>query len=155
VAYGLDARVDSALARGSSRTTILEGLQQSFGFPAHPSSDPFTVERIEVLEGPASIVFRQCPVAVVEKMVSECRRPEQATELLLQYGTLNRKQVAIDTTGPLTRDGNWLYCVVAVARDSGTQVDHVDDDRLELMPSITWQPSDDLEWTLLANIQRD
>ncbi|MDY3198784.1 MAG: TonB-dependent siderophore receptor, partial [Pseudomonadaceae bacterium] len=52
-------------------------------------------------------------------------------------------------------DGNWLYRVVAVARDSGTQVDHVDDDRLVLMPSITWQPSDDLEWTLLANIQRD
>src|SRR5690554_8179128 len=88
-------------------------------------------------------------------MVSKRPRAEQATELQLQYGTWNRKQVAIDTTGPLTRDGNWLYRVVAVARDSGTQVAHVDDDRLVLMPSITWEPSDDLERTLLANIQRD
>lgn len=154
-AYGLDARVDSALVRGSSPTTFLDGLQQSFGHYTNTRSDPFTLERIEVLKGPASMLYGQSPVAGVVNMVSKRPRAEQATELQLQYGTWNRKQVAIDTTGPLTRDGNWLYRVVAVARDSGTQVDHVDDDRLVLMPSITWQPSDDLEWTLLANIQRD
>src|SRR5690554_4121828 len=154
-AYGLDARVDSALVRGSSPTTFLDGLQQSFGHYTNTRSDPFTLERIEVLKGPASMLYGQSPVAGVVNMVSKRPRAEQATELQLQYGTWNRKQVAIDTTGSLTRDGNWLYRVVAVARDSGTQVDHVDDDRLVLMPSITWQPSDDLEWTLLANIQRD
>src|SRR5690606_35259691 len=91
----------------------------------------------------------------VVNMVSKRPRAEQAIELQLQYGTWNREQVAIDTTGPLTRDGNWLYRVVAVARDSGTQVDHVDDDRLVLLPSITWQPSDDLQGTLLATPQPD
>src|SRR5690606_20841345 len=62
-AYGLDARVDSALVRGSSPTTFLDGLQQSFGYYTNTRSDPFTLERIEVLKGPASMLYAQNPVA--------------------------------------------------------------------------------------------
>ena len=154
-AYGLDARGDSALIRGSRPTLFLDGLQQSFGSYTNTRPDPFTLERIEVLKGPASMLYGQSPVGGLINMVSKRPQPRQQTELQLQYGTHDRKQVAFDSTGPLTEDGNWLYRIVAIARDSGTQVDHVDDDRLVLMPSITWQPTDDLEWTLLANIQRD
>ena len=154
-AYGLDTRTDSQLIRGSLPATFLDGLQQSFGYYTNSRSDPFTLERIDVLKGPASMLYGQSPVGGLVNLVSKRPRNQQQTELQLQYGTFDRKQLAIDSTGPLTRDGNWLYRVVAVARDSSTQVDHVDDDRLVLMPSITWQPNDRLEWTLLANFQRD
>ncbi|WP_193074100.1 TonB-dependent siderophore receptor [Pseudomonas sp. FME51] len=154
-AYGLDARGDSALIRGSSPAAFLDGLQQSFGSYTNTRPDPFALERVEVLKGPASMLYGQSPVGGLVNLVSKRPQSRQQTELQLQYGTHDRKQIAIDSTGPLTDDGNWLYRVVAIARDSGTQVDHVDDDRLVLMPSITWQPTDNLEWTLLANIQRD
>lgn len=154
-AYGLDARGDSALIRGSSPAVFLDGLQQSFGSYTNTRPDPFTLERIEVLKGPASMLYGQSPVGGLVNLVSKRPQARQQTKLQLQYGTHDRKQIAIDSTGPLTDDGNWLYRIVAIARDSNTQVDHVQDDRLVLMPSITWQPSDNLEWTLLANIQRD
>lgn len=154
-AYGLDTRVDSSMIRGSNAALFLDGLQRSFGHYTNTRPDPFTLERIEVLKGPASMLYGQSPVGGLVNMVSKRPQAQQHTELQLQYGTWDRKQVAIDSTGPLTRDGNWLYRIVAIARDSSTQVDHVDDDRLLLMPSITWQPTDNLEWTLLANIQRD
>ena len=48
-----------------------------------------------------------------------------------------------------------MYRLVAIQRDSDTQVDHVKDNRQVLMPSLTWRPTEDIDWTLLANIQRD
>lgn len=154
-AFGLDARGDSSKIRGSTPVFFLDGLQQAFGNYTNTRTDPFTLERLEVLKGPSSMLYGQSPVGGLINMVSKRPRDEQRTELQLQYGTHDRKQIAIDSMGPLNDEGTLLYRVVAIARDSQSQVDYVKDDRLVLMPSITWRPTDDIEWTLLANIQRD
>src|SRR5690606_18568205 len=117
--------------------------------------DPFTLERIEVLRGPSSMLYGQSPVGGLVNMVSKRPREEQSTELQVQYGSFDRKQIAVDSTGPLNDERSLLYRVVAIQRDSDTQVDHVKDNRLLLMPSLTWRPSEDFEWTLLANVQKD
>lgn len=154
-AFGLDARGDSSKIRGSTPAFFLDGLQQTFGNYTNTRTDPFTLERLDVLKGPSSMLYGQSPVGGLINMVSKRPRDEQRTELQLQYGTHDRKQIAIDSTGPLNDEGTLLYRVVAITRDSQSQVDYVKDDRLVLMPSITWRPTDDIEWTLLANIQRD
>ena len=154
-AYGLDSRGDFAQIRGSSPQQMLNGLQQSFGYYNNTRVDPFTLERIEVLRGPSSMLYGQSPVGGLVNMVSKRPREEQSTELQVQYGSFDRKQIAVDSTGPLNDERSLLYRVVAIQRDSDTQVDHVKDNRLLLMPSLTWRPSDDFEWTLLANVQKD
>jgi iron complex outermembrane receptor protein len=70
-------------------------------------------------------------------------------------GNHNRKQIAADFTGPLDPEGKWLYRLVTVNRDSGTQVDHVPDDRILVAPSLTWRPSTDTSLTLQALYQKD
>ena len=70
-------------------------------------------------------------------------------------GSYGRKQIATDLTGAVTEDGQWLYRLVAVGRESGTQVDHVNDDRLVIAPSLTWRPSADTSLTLQALYQKD
>lgn len=154
-AYGLDSRGDFAMVRGASPALFLDGLQQSFGSYTNTRTDPFTLERIEVLKGPSSMLYGQSPIGGLVNQVSKRPRTEQKTQLQLQYGNYDRKEIALDTTGPLNDDGSLLYRVVAIANESGSQVNHVDSERLVLMPSITWRPNDDVEWTLLANIQRD
>jgi len=154
-AYGLDSRGDFALIRGASPVLFLDGLQQSFGSYTNTRTDPFTLERIEVLKGPSSMLYGQSPVGGLVNQVSKRPREAQKTHLQLQYGNNDHKQIALDTTGSLTEDGSLLYRVVTVAADSGSQVDYVDSERLVLMPSITWRPTDNIEWTLLANVQRD
>jgi iron complex outermembrane receptor protein len=47
----------------------------------------------------------------------------------VQYGSFNRKQVQMDSTGKLTKDGEWLYRFVGVFRDSGSQTGYVPDNR--------------------------
>lgn len=154
-AYGFDSRGDSALIRGISPTTFLDGLQQSVGNYNNTRTDPFTLERVEVIKGPSSMLYGQSSVGGLLNFVSKRPQAEQRSELQLQYGSFDRKQVAFDSTGPLDEDGTLLYRVVAIQRDSQTQVDHTKDNRLLFMPSLTWRPNEQFEWTLMANVQKD
>lgn len=153
--YGLDSRGDWSMIRGSAPSIFLDGLQQTFGSYTNIRTDPFTLERIEVLKGPSSMLYGQTPVGGLVNLVSKRPQAEQRTELQAQYGSFDRKQLAVDSTGPLNEEGTLLYRMIAVQRDSQTQVDHVKDNRLVLMPSLTWKPSEDIEWTMLVNVQKD
>ncbi|HCW94868.1 MAG TPA: TonB-dependent siderophore receptor [Pseudomonas sp.] len=154
-AYGFDSRGDFSLVRGVSPTIFLDGLQQSVGSYTNTRTDPFTLERVEVIKGPSSMLYGQSSVGGLLNLVSKRPQAERRNELQLQYGSFDRKQIAFDSTGPLDDDGTLLYRVVAIGRDSQTQVDHTKDNRLVFMPSLTWRPNEQFEWTLMANVQKD
>jgi iron complex outermembrane recepter protein len=155
-AYGLDSRTDSVRIRGGYPDEYLDGLRKNFDYyTSNARSEPFTLERIEVLRGPAAMLYGQGTVGGVVNMVSKRPQAEAQGEVGVQFGSWQRKQVQGDFTGPLTADGAWLYRVVAVVRDADTQVDHVRDDRRVLAPSITLRPSATTSLTLQALTQRD
>ncbi len=154
-AYGFDSRGDFSLVRGVSPTIFLDGLQQSVGSYTNTRTDPFTLERVEVIKGPSSMLYGQSSVGGLLNLVSKRPQAGRRNELQLQYGSFDRKQIAFDSTGPLDDDGTLLYRVVAIGRDSQTQVDHTQDNRLVFMPSLTWRPNEQFEWTLMANVQKD
>jgi iron complex outermembrane receptor protein len=55
----------------------------------------------------------------------------------------------------LDEQGDVLYRVVGLSRDSGTQVDDVGSERLLLAPSLTLNFNADTSLTLLASVQKD
>lgn len=155
-AYGVDSRSDSYLVRGSYPDEYRDGLRRHFGYYTSTArTDPYTLERIEVLRGPSAMLYGQGSTAGIVNFVSKRPQAEPYREVGLQVGSFSRRQVQADLTGPLTQDGEWLYRLVAVARESGTQVDHVPDDRRLLAPSLTWRPSAATSLTLQAHWQQD
>ncbi|GGI16673.1 TonB-dependent siderophore receptor [Oxalicibacterium faecigallinarum] len=155
-AYGVDSRNDAFTIRGATPTTYVDGMRQTNGYyTSSVRPDPFTLERIEVLRGPSAMMYGQGSTGGVVNLVS--KRPQETFqgEVGVQLGTFGRKQLQADVTGPLSEDGKWLYRLVAVARDSDTQVDFVGDDRFLLAPSLTWKPSDRTTLTFQASHQRD
>lgn len=155
-AYGLDSRGDWTLIRGSSPTEYLDGLRSSFNYyTSSMRTDPYMLERIEVLRGPSSMLFGQGSTAGVINLVSKRPQAQAQREIGVQLGSFERRQVNADFTGPLTADGTWLYRIVGVYRDSETQVDQVDDDRRLIAPSLTWKPSEDTSLTFQLRWQRD
>ncbi|MDZ5460063.1 TonB-dependent siderophore receptor [Azohydromonas lata] len=155
-AYGLDSRTDSVRIRGGDPVEYLDGLRKNFDYyTSNARTEPYTLERIEVLRGPASMLFGQGGTGGVVNMVSKRPQAEAQGEVGLQLGSWNRRQLQADLTGPLTAGGQWLYRLVAVAREAGTQVDHVRDDRRVLAPSLTWRPSAATSLTLQALAQSD
>lgn len=150
-----DSRGDSFKVRGGDAVQYLDGLQRTYGTYNSSKPDPFLLERVELLRGPSSVLYGQGGVGGVLNLVSKRPQAEALREVQVQLGNNARKQVAADFTGPLDTEGKWLYRLVAVNRDSGTQVDHVPDDRILLAPSLTWRPSADTSLTLQAMYQKD
>lgn len=153
--YGFDNRGDWAFIRGTSFVQYQDGLKQLFGFYNNVRPDPFTLERVEVVKGPSSVLYGQGGFGGLVNIVSKRPQEKQAGEVGVQLGEYGRKQLALDLTGPLNDEGTVLYRMIALTRDSDTQVDFVPDDRELFAPSITWKPSADTSLTAYAQIQRD
>ena len=156
-AWGIDGRADSVQIRGSEPSIYLDGLQQySQGwYTATTRTDPYTLERIEVLRGPAGMLFGAGTAAGVVNMVSKRPLQETRREVGLQLGNYHRRQLQADLTGPLTDDGRLSYRLVTVYRKSDTQVDYVPDDRELVAPSIAWRPDAATSMTLQGHWQQD
>lgn len=155
-AYGLDSRGDWTLIRGSDPTEYLDGLRGAFNYYTSTTrTDPYMLERIEVLRGPSSMLFGQGSTAGIINLVSKRPQAQSQREIGVQLGSFDRRQINADLTGPLTADGTWLYRIVALYRDSDTQVDQVNDDRRLIAPSLTWRPSEDTSLTFLLRWQQD
>ncbi|HKX42233.1 MAG TPA: TonB-dependent siderophore receptor, partial [Burkholderiaceae bacterium] len=155
-AYGLDSRTDSVRIRGGYPDEYLDGLRKNFEYyTSNARTEPFTLERIDVLRGPSAMLYGQGSTGGVVNMVSKRPQAEAQGEIGVQLGSWNRRQVQADLTGPLSPDGQWLYRLVAVARKADTQVDDVRDDRTVFAPSLTWRPNAATSWTFQALYQKD
>jgi iron complex outermembrane receptor protein len=146
--YGFDTRGDWAAIRGLSPSAYVDGLRGIYGFYNNVRPEFYTLERVEVLKGPSSGLYGQADLGGIVNVVTKRPQKTAAREINLQVGSHSRKQVAADFTGPLNQDGSLLYRLVALQRESDTQVDHVNDDALVVMPSLTWQPNADTSLTL-------
>ena len=153
--YGSDTRSDWLRVRGFEPTQFLDGLPLPKGVYANPKQETWNLDRLALLRGPASSVYGQTPPGGLLDMVS--RRPSdvQSSEIQLQYGSDNHRQINFASTGKIDDAGQFLYGLSGVVRDSGTQIDHVDNKRYNIAPSLTWNIDDDTRFTLLTQFTRD
>lgn len=146
--YGFDTRGDWAAIRGLGTATYQNGLRRIYGFYNNVRPEIYALESVEVLKGPSSVLYGQAELGGIINSVTKRPQPVASKEIEVQYGSYNRKQLAADMTGPLDAEGKWLYRLVALGRESDTQVDYVNDDARLFMPSLTWRPSADTNVTL-------
>ncbi|WP_235839958.1 TonB-dependent siderophore receptor [Derxia lacustris] len=154
--YGLDNRGDWFKVRGADAATLLDGLRLPLsGWYGVMRNEPYAFERIEVLRGPSSVMAGQNAPGGLVNLVSKRPLDEAAREIAVQVGNRDHKQLMLDMTGPLDDEGRLLYRLVALGKDSGTQVDHADDKRLYFAPSLTWKIDADTRLTTYAEYQYD
>jgi iron complex outermembrane receptor protein len=110
--------------------------------------EPYHFERIELLKGPASILYGQATPGGVINLVGKRPTDEPLREAELQAGSWNRKQVAVDLAGPATEDKRIRYRLTALARDSDSMVKAYRNDRASLAGTLEWQLADSTLLTL-------
>lgn len=135
----------------------LDGMKATFGTGnvTMPAFDPFMLERIEVLRGPASVLYGQNDPGGLINMVSKRPTATPFNEVTLSGGSFGFGQLSVDSSGRLTADDTLLYRVAALGRHSDNQVDFVQGQRVMVAPSLTWNPTIDTSLTLLSHYQHD
>jgi len=149
--YGFATRGDWVKVRGLDVPQYQDSLQSLFGNYNNTRPDVYTLEQVEVLKGPASVLYGQGSPGGIVNVVSKLPKAESAHEILAELGSFDRQQLAFDSTGALDSDEQWLYRAVGVYRDTDTQVDQVDENTRVFAPSITWQPNQQTRVTALLN----
>ncbi len=112
--------------------------------------DLTNVERIEVLRGPASVLYGQIAPGGAVNIVTKRPLPFEYYDIEATYGSFNTYQGAVDLSGPLTEDGSVLYRLNASIYGSDTFIDEIGIDRYLVAPIITWNISDDTNLTFEA-----
>ncbi|MFC0409905.1 TonB-dependent siderophore receptor [Roseomonas elaeocarpi] len=156
-------RYDSVFVRGFGGTgssaayvNFLDGLRQQRGISYNvPGVDPWLLERIEVLRGPASVLYGQTGAGGLVNLVSKRPTEEPIHEVRLEAGNYGRVQSLFDFGGKLTEDGEFTYRLTGVARRADTQYDDTTESRIAIAPAVTWRPDNDTTLTILGNFQRD
>jgi iron complex outermembrane recepter protein len=140
---------------GAAPNTYIDGLRLGGTGYVSGGFDPYLYDRIEVVKGPASVLFGQSVPGGLVNMVSKRPKDEFGGELLLRIGSFDRKQVGIDVTGPLTASGD------VTARIAGTWFETEDmypfshRNRVLIAPSLTWKIGEDTSLTVLTHYQED
>jgi len=151
--YGRDTRVDGFNVRGLDALQFRDGMRDIFSYYASITSDPYNFSRVEIVRGPASVLFGQGSIGGLVNFVSKTPDFETRGELNLVYGSYDRKEAMGDVNIALA--DNLAIRAVARVRDADTYVDHVPDDRVMFAPSIRWQPTPDTDIVLTGLYQED
>lgn len=156
--YGADSRFDWVSIRGFDAYSpgfYLDGLplRNSGNFAAWRTEN-YGAERIEILRGPASVLYGLGNPGGMVNVVSKLPTEDPLHELQFQLGSHDRRQAAADFAGPLNADGTWLYRITGLARDAELPAGGMRDDRYFLAPSLTWKPSGDTRFTLMSQFVR-
>ncbi|WP_339387065.1 TonB-dependent siderophore receptor [Vibrio caribbeanicus] len=155
--YGDDNKQDWFVVRGFAQAG--SGLYQdgtrlySAGFYSW-QIDPYALERVEILRGPASVLYGQNPPGGLINTVS--KRPQfdnGSGQVSAEFGSFDRKQISLDINHEVNDDV--AFRLVALGRDNGTKVDGVDAKRILIAPSLAWNISDNTNITFLTSYQKD
>jgi iron complex outermembrane receptor protein len=155
---GADVRMTGAMIRGFSdgSSYYKDGLRLfAAGTYGSWNDEIDELESIEVIKGPASVLFGQGRPGGVINVLSKRPSAEHVNSVGLSVGRYDRVQATADLGGALDDDSRLLYRLNLKARDSDGRTMGSRDDRIAIAPSLRWNISDQTQLTLLANYSNE
>jgi iron complex outermembrane receptor protein len=158
--FGIDQRGYGLQIRGfrddSDSIFYKDGLSlKGTAFTTFLPLDPYGAERIEVVRGPASVLYGQGEPSGIINYVTKRPLDKPFREVEFGAGNFNHYDGKFDFSGPVNQEKTLLYRLTGLVRDSDTQVDFVGQKRVFIAPALTWKPDADTTLTILSHYQRD
>lgn len=119
-----------------------------------PRPEPFLLDRVEILKGPASVLYGALPPSGFINSVSKRPSAVPINEIGLTLGSFNKKQLTADLSGTLDTQGSVMFRVTAMAHKSDTHVDFDKDDRFAIAPSLLVKVGAQTSLLILGRLQR-
>ncbi|WP_447970599.1 TonB-dependent siderophore receptor [Nitrospira sp. M1] len=111
------------------------------------SVDLVNIQSVEVLKGPASILFGALEPGGVLNYTTKLPLDEPYYNFKQQIGSFSLSRTTFDATGPLDTDRTWLYRLNAAYTNQGSFRDKIELERFAIAPSLTWRISEQTDVT--------
>lgn len=105
------------------------------------------LERIEVLKGPASLLYGRIETGGMVNMVTKQPLEETFYAVEQQFASFGTYRTTVDSTGPINSNKNLLYRVNMAYESSDSFREYIEGQRVFVAPVLTWKVSDKDEVT--------
>ncbi|WP_122875478.1 TonB-dependent siderophore receptor [Pseudomonas viridiflava] len=129
------------------------GFPINRGYPNMPDAN--TIERLEVLRGPATTLYGRGDPGGTFNVVSKQPLAERSVTLGSQLNDQGMKRGTLDASGPLDDDGRFAYRLNVVGEGGDTFRDHVETERYGVTPVLSWQVDDATRITFEGDFMRN
>ncbi len=143
---------DNFMLRGfDATTTYRDGLRQS----QITNYETANLERIEVLKGPAAVLFGRSEPGGIQNLVTKKPLDMPYYSVQQQFGSYDLYRTTADATGPLNKDKTLLYRMNLAYKTNNSFRDYIHQEHIFFSPSMTWRPTDRFETNLNLEYQHD
>ncbi|WP_455923742.1 TonB-dependent siderophore receptor [Pseudomonas putida] len=129
------------------------GFPINRGYPNMPDAN--TIERLEVLRGPATMLYGRGDPGGTFNVVSKQPLAERSVTLGSQFDSQGMRRGTLDASGPLDDEGRLAYRLNVVGEGGDTFRDHVQTERYGVTPVLSWQVNDDTRVVFEGDFMRN
>ena len=140
---------DSGTSRGfpSGRNYFINGISSPFA-GQNVDLETFNLEQIEVLKGPASVLYGQGEPGAVINVVTKQPLPDPTYSIGLEVGSFNYYRPTLDLSGPLNADKTVLYRLNLLYQNTDSFVDSLNFETFAVAPVLSFQLGQNTKLTL-------
>lgn len=123
------------------------------------------IDRIEYLKGPASVLYGITQLGGVINYITKRPQASPAASIEMRHSTYatdvspfgadNSLSIIADMTGPLADSGRLMYRLIANHMNTKSYRQDVEESSLDVLPAVTWAPSDRTSITASLNLNID
>lgn len=133
----------------------LDGIKLQGDSYSLAAIDPYMLERVEVLHGPASVLYGKSSPGGLISLVSKQPLGERLREIQFQMGNQNLYETGFDFSDIVDDDPRYSWRLTGLARSNDAQQVNAREKRYAVAPSFRWQPNAHTSLTLLTNFQHE
>jgi iron complex outermembrane receptor protein len=111
--------------------------------------DTWSAERIEVLRGPASVMYGEGAIGGIVNVIPKKPLPVARNEAEVSWDTNNTRRIAVDSGGPINKDISYRFA--ATGNLSDEYVDRNKTSNAAFTAAVGGRASDTFRWTLSAD----
>jgi iron complex outermembrane recepter protein len=119
------------------------------------SYDLANIEQVEVLKGPASMMYGRLEPGGVVNFVTKMPLSTPYYSLQQQFGSYDLYRTTIEATGPINKDKTLLYRINFAGQEYAGFRDFMGLDRIFVAPTLTWKASDNTQFNFEFEYKRD
>lgn len=149
---GSSNRYNEALIRGFAYApTYLDGLF----FSDKGKMNAWLLERVELVHGPASVLYGQANPGGLVAMTSKRPTAQSIRQVQFSAGNNHYGEAAFDFGGAVNDDGNLLFRLNGVASTKNTFIQDYKEQAFAIAPALTFLPNENTTFTLLTSYQKE